>query len=146
LCHIFTLPPRGPPRNVREAQTLYERVRMIALWLDSIPLSGYRLPIGLEAIIGLIPGFGDIAGFVLGMYQIYLTSFFDLPAALLMRMFMHVVIDCIIGIIPFIGDILDIFYKANLYNMHILETWLKEKYGSGITIHKDDSGTRTRTH
>jgi hypothetical protein len=140
------LPPRGPPQNAREAQILYERVRMIALWLDSIPLYGSRLPIGLEAIIGLIPWFGDIAGFVLGMYQIYLSSFFDLPLSLLMRMFMHVLIDCIIGIIPFVGDVLDIFYKANLYNMHILETWLKEKYGNGITIYKDDSGTRTKAH
>ena len=102
------------------------------------------------------------------MYQIFLASFFDLPSALLMKMFMHVLIDCIIGILPFIGkqshlfifyiyiflvvnllslgDILDVFYKANLYNLHILETWLKKRYGNGITIYKDDSGTNIHHH
>jgi len=105
--------------------------------LDSIPLYGINLPFGLESIIGfIIPTIGDIIGLVLGLYQIYLISFFDVPSALLLKMFMHVLIDCVIGIIPIIGDIIDVFYKANIYNMHLLETWLKQKYGNNIIIYE----------
>jgi len=101
--------------------------------LDSIPLNGFNLPIGLESIIGfIIPTIGDIIGLVLGLYQIYLTSFFDIPLDLLLKMFMHVLIDCVIGIIPVLGDIIDVLYKSNIYNMNILETWLKQKYGNNI--------------
>jgi len=133
----FPYPPRGPPHNAREAQILYDRIRKIALLLDSIPLYGINLPFGLESIIGfIIPTIGDIIGLVLGLYQIYLISFFDVPSALLLKMFMHVLIDCVIGIIPIIGDIIDVFYKANIYNMHLLETWLKQKYGNNIIIYE----------
>lgn len=83
-----------------------------------------------------------------------------MPLPLLLKMFMHVLIDCIIGIIPIVGkqnhssfnsfnfniistllitlslgDVIDVFYKANIYNMNILETWLRQKYGSNIRIY-----------
>ncbi|RGB40602.1 hypothetical protein C1646_753179 [Rhizophagus diaphanus] len=132
----FPLPPRSSPQNAREAQALYDRIRKIALLLDSLPLNGINLPFGLESIIGfIIPTIGDFVGLILGLYQIYLISFFDVPLPLLLKMFMHVLIDCIIGIIPVIGDVIDVFYKANIYNMNILETWLRQKYGSNIRIY-----------
>ncbi|CAI2181605.1 8700_t:CDS:2 [Funneliformis geosporum] len=143
------LPPKDSPQNVVDAQVLYERIKTIALWLDSIPINGYNLPIGLEAIFGLLPAVGDIIGLVLGMYQVYLTSFFDIPAGLLMRMIMHVLIDFIIGILPFVGDLLDFFYKSNIYNLNLLETWLNEKYGSRIKVQNNDRGNkyqRTRNY
>ncbi|GBC00788.1 hypothetical protein RclHR1_03980004 [Rhizophagus clarus] len=115
-------------KNAREAQILYDRIRKIALLLDSIPLQGTNLPFGLESIIGfIVPTIGDIVGLILGLYQIYLISFFDVPLPLLLRMFMHVLIDCIIGIVPIV---------ANIYNLNILETWLKQKYGNNIRIYE----------
>ncbi|RIA96100.1 hypothetical protein C1645_688215, partial [Glomus cerebriforme] len=78
---------------------------------------------------------GDIIGLVLGLYQIYLISFFDVPSTLLLKMFINVVIDCFIGIIPYLGDILDVFYKANIYNINMLEDWLKKEYGNNIVIY-----------
>ncbi|CAB4381088.1 unnamed protein product [Rhizophagus irregularis] len=132
----FPFPPRSSPQNAREAQALYDRIRKTALLLDSLPLNGINLPFGLESIIGfIIPTIGDFVGLILGLYQIYLISFFDVPLPLLLKMFMHVLIDCIIGLIPVVGDVIDVFYKANIYNMNILETWLRQKYGSNIRIY-----------
>ncbi|KAI9033878.1 hypothetical protein CLU79DRAFT_17532 [Phycomyces nitens] len=58
------------------------------------------------------------------MYQIYLSTQFGIPLWLLMRMLLNVFIDFIIGIIPFVGGFLDMFYKANLWNAEALEDWL----------------------
>ncbi|CAG8434268.1 1542_t:CDS:2 [Funneliformis mosseae] len=136
------LPPKVSPQNVVDAQVLYERIKTIALWLDSIPIYGYQLPIGLEAILGFLPAFGDFIGLALGMYQVYLTSFFDIPVNLLMRMIMHVLLDFIFGILPVVGDLLDIFYKSNIYNLNLLESWLSEKYGNRIKLQNNDRGNK----
>ncbi|CAG8527096.1 2202_t:CDS:2, partial [Ambispora leptoticha] len=121
------------PRTPEEAQNLYERIRNCALWLDSIP--GLPIPVGLDAILGLIPSIGDFSGLILGMYQIYLISWFDIPFGLLLKMIGHVILDFIIGIIPGIGDVLDMFYRSNLYNLSLLEAWLKAKYGDNIYLY-----------
>ncbi|CAG8527732.1 9274_t:CDS:2 [Paraglomus occultum] len=127
-------PPRKRPQNPREAQALYESVRTVALWLDSIPFLPF--PVGLDAIIGVIPGVGDLAGFFMGCYQIHLTSFFpDLPQILLIKMIGLVILDTFIGLLPWIGDALDLLFKANLYNLFMLEKWLEEKYGDDICIY-----------
>ncbi|CAG8563577.1 14232_t:CDS:2 [Gigaspora margarita] len=130
---MLPVPPSRSPHTPQEAQILYEKIRMIALWLDSIPL--LPVPIGLDAIIGFFPIIGDIIGLFLGLYQVYLTSFYaDLPLTLIAQMLLHILVDVIIGIVPYIGDILDVLYKANIYNLQILETWLKNRYGSSIRI------------
>ncbi|KAG9296876.1 hypothetical protein G9A89_006831 [Geosiphon pyriformis] len=130
----FPYPPRSKPHTAEEAQVLYERIRNCALWLDSIP--GIPLPMGLDFLVGLIPYIGDLSGLVLGMYQIFLATWFDPPISLLLWMFVHVIVDFIIGIFPFIGALLDMVYKSNLYNLKLLERWLKTKYGNEIRIYE----------
>ncbi len=120
-----------PPRNSAEAQQLYNHIRTVAWYLDSIPFLGSRLPfnIGIESILGVIPGIGDYIGLALGLYQILLCSLFGVPLSLLLWMLVNVVVDCIIGIVPLLGDALDVLFKANLRNLRLLEDHLYESRG-----------------
>ncbi|KAF9161407.1 hypothetical protein DFQ26_004558 [Actinomortierella ambigua] len=112
----------APPRTVAEREKLYGRIRKLALWLDNIP--GLPIPIGLEAIVGFIPVVGDVIGLVASLYQVYLSFLFGIPTFLILRLLMNVLIDLVVGILPWVGDILDVLYKSNIYNLQILEHWL----------------------
>ncbi|GAC98148.1 major facilitator super [Pseudozyma hubeiensis SY62] len=125
------------PRSSAEAQQLYNHIRTVAWYLDSIPLLGSRLPfnIGVESIVGIIPGVGDYVGLILGLYQILLCALYRLPLTVLLWMLFNVLLDCMIGIVPVIGDALDVLFKANLRNLRLLEDHLHSsggKCGEGI--------------
>ncbi|KAG0228119.1 hypothetical protein BGW42_002420 [Actinomortierella wolfii] len=115
-----------PPKTLVERENLYGRIRKLALWLDNIP--GIPAPIGLEAIVGFIPVFGDFIGVLASLYQVYLTFLFGIPTYLLLRLLVNVVIDFVIGLLPWVGDMLDILYKSNIYNLNLLEQWLTENH------------------
>lgn len=78
--------PLKRPKNDVEAQRLYNHVRTVSWYLDAIPLLGRKLPfnIGIESIIGgIIPGLGDIVGFILSLYIIFMCALFGLPLIVL---------------------------------------------------------------
>ncbi|GAB5589912.1 hypothetical protein Unana1_04812 [Umbelopsis nana] len=109
--------------SVPEAQRLLKKVRTIANWLDNaVPYS--PIPIGLDTFVGFIPIFGDFAGMIAALYQVYLSCLFGIPLWLLLRMLTNVFIDTFIGMIPIGGRVADAFYKANLWNYESLEDWI----------------------
>lgn len=118
--------PLRKPRNDIEAQRLYNHIRTLAYYLDAIPFLGRRLPfnIGVDSIIGLIPGVGDYIGLVLSTYALVLCILFGLPITLLAMMIFNIVLDCFLGLIPLLGDALDVAFKANLRNLRLLEDHL----------------------
>jgi hypothetical protein len=97
-----------------------QRIRSLAWLLDnSIPLpGGYR--IGLDAVIGLVPGLGDAVGALLSAYIINEARALGAPRSILMRMTGNVLIETIVGAIPFAGDLFDAAYKANTRNLALL--------------------------
>jgi NAD/NADP transhydrogenase beta subunit len=103
----------------RKAATL-KRLRRLAWALDeSLPLpGGYR--IGLDGLIGLIPGVGDLAGALLSSYIVGEAVRLGVSRSLLIRMVFNVFLDTLIGTIPFLGDVFDFVYKANLRNLELL--------------------------
>ncbi|KAF9352314.1 hypothetical protein BGX26_009848 [Mortierella sp. AD094] len=101
----FVLKYHREPRTEKEREALYGWIRTVAYWLDSFATIG-GLHVGLEAIVGFIPVFGRLLGWK--------------------RMFANVLIDFVVGLVPWIGDILDVFYKSNEYNLTILTNWLQE--------------------
>ncbi|QRV81874.1 hypothetical protein RhiJN_09889 [Ceratobasidium sp. AG-Ba] len=122
--YIFSF--RKPTGNV-EAQKLYNHIRTVAWWLDALPfLSNAGLPfkVGVDDIISAFPVWGDFAGALLSVYQVYLSWIFGVPTPILVRMIINVVVDMFMGIIPLIGDALDVLFKANLRNLDLLEDWL----------------------
>ncbi|ORX99342.1 hypothetical protein K493DRAFT_313276 [Basidiobolus meristosporus CBS 931.73] len=103
-------------------QRLLNNIRRFASYMDAIP--GLPFGIGLDPLIGLIPGIGDFAGVLISLYQVYLSTRFGIPITLIGMMLLNIFIDALIGMIPAVGDFLDVVYKANVYNLQLLENWL----------------------
>ncbi len=97
-----------------------------ALWLarlldDSIPIPGTSFRIGLDGLIGLIPGLGDAAGAISSSMIVYLSAKAGVPLSVLAKMVGNVVVDSIIGVVPILGDIFDFTFKANSRNARLLQ-------------------------
>jgi hypothetical protein len=101
-------------------QTDLRRARWLANWLDAkFSILGIRF--GIEGIIGVIPFVGDTLGMLAGIYPIYVAFRHRLGRGVQIRMILNLLIEWLIGIIPIVGDAADIWYKANLRNLRLLE-------------------------
>lgn len=103
-----------------DSQERMQRLRSIAWLLDnSIPLpGGFR--IGVDALIGLIPGLGDAAGALISAYIVNEARSLGAPRSVLLRMMGNVMIETVIGSIPVAGDLFDAAFKANSRNLALL--------------------------
>lgn len=84
-------------------------------------LFGFRF--GIDPILGLVPGLGDVISFIFSSYLIFIARHLNIPQKEINRMILHLVIDLIIGIVPIIGEIGDFWYKANAKNLRILKKY-----------------------
>jgi hypothetical protein len=114
----------GEPSDVAVASRT-RRVRMLGKLLDnSIPIPGTPWKIGLDPIIGLIPGIGDLVGAALSGYIILEAARANASTLTLARMLMNVGIDTLVGAVPALGDVFDAAWKANTKNVALLERHL----------------------
>lgn len=96
--------------------------RKLAWLLDScIPVPGTRYRIGLDPLVGLIPGLGDMIGTAMSGYLILLAANAGASRWTLVRMLINVAIEGVVGIVPFVGDFFDAAWKANQKNLTLLE-------------------------
>ncbi len=96
------------------------RARALAKLLDAqFSVAGFRF--GLDAIIGLVPGMGDVATAAVAMYPVYLINKHKLPRRFARKMLINIGIDFAGGAVPLLGDLFDAYYKANLKNLALLE-------------------------
>jgi hypothetical protein len=100
-----------------------KRMRQLSKLLDgAIVIPGTKQRIGIDPILGLIPGGGDTVSAALSGYIIIEAARMGLPRKALTQMVMNLVVDTIIGSVPVLGDIFDVVSKANLRNMQIVES------------------------
>jgi hypothetical protein len=115
---------QGPSATAVSAGAL-KRVRVLGKLLDnSIAVPGTNWKIGLDPIIGLIPGVGDLAGALLSGYIVLEAVRAEIPTLTLLRMLTNVGIDTLLGAIPALGDVFDAAWKANAMNVALLERHL----------------------
>jgi len=96
-------------------------VEALAWLLDnSIPIPGTGRRIGLDAIIGLVPGLGDILSGGLGLVVVARGAQLGVPRVVLARMLANTAIDFAVGSIPVIGDAFDLWFKANQRNVNLI--------------------------
>lgn len=115
------------PPVVTTNDTDVRRARALARALDTvIGIPGTPLRIGADAILGLIPGAGDVVGAALSSYIVLAAARRGAPPAVLWRMVANVAIDTAIGAIPVLGDLFDIAWKSNTMNVELLERFVAE--------------------
>ncbi len=102
-----------------------DRLRRLSQILDNaipIPGTGYR--IGIDPILGLLPGGGDTVSGALGAYIIIEAARIGLPRKVIWKMVSNIIFDTVIGTVPVLGDIFDAGWKANVKNVALLERHL----------------------
>lgn len=97
------------------------RVEKLARLLDGVVrVPGTRFRFGLDSIIGLIPGVGDVAGLLLGSVIFYESLRAGAPRSLIARMLGNSLVDAVGGLIPGVGDLFDVAFKSNARNARLL--------------------------
>ena len=86
-----------------------------------LPFIPFR--IGLDSLVGLIPGAGDALMFLAGLRIVSLARALGAPSGVIKAMVRNAVLDFGLGFIPIVGDIADFFYKSNQKNVRLLERW-----------------------
>ena len=106
---------RSPPNES------LRRVKVVASVLDeAIRVPGTNLRFGVDPVVGLIPGLGDLIGGAASVYIILEAARAGAPASVLIRMALNVGIDTIVGELPVVGDLFDFAWKSNSRNVALL--------------------------
>lgn len=100
---------------------------MARLLDDQFRLPGTSFRFGLDAVIGLIPGVGDLAAASIGLYLIHEARQLGVSRWTLMKMLGNTGIDFVVGSIPLVGDLFDFGFKSNRKNAKLLEQQLARK-------------------
>jgi hypothetical protein len=131
----WTVEPGGLPRRIEpqaadwqfedlpedEALRIRRLVEWLSNWMDTrFEVPGLGVRFGLDALVGLVPGLGDVVTTLVSLYIIGLAGRTGLPRITVARMSLNVAIDMLLGAIPFVGDLFDVWWKANQRNARLL--------------------------
>lgn len=115
-----------------EEREAYERLSNLSRLLDdSIPVPGTDHRIGLDPLLGLLPGVGDLPATGVSAYIVLEAARLGAPRETLARMLFNLVLDATLGSIPLIGDVFDAVWKANVRNVELLESRTGEPAAAG---------------
>jgi hypothetical protein len=111
-------------RAVQEADRL-SFARFLADLLDQrFTIPGTSIRIGLDPIVSLIPGIGDLLANLTGSVIIVIAAQLGVPKIVLARMGINVAINTLLGAVPIFGDVISIWYRSNIKNVELLERYV----------------------
>ena len=110
-----------------------KNLNSLAKLMDSqFKIPGTTIKFGLDALIGLVPGAGDFATFLISGYMITIMAKNGASGFVLARMVLNVVIDSLFGAIPVLGDIFDVAFKSNQRNVKLMhEHYVEGRHKGG---------------
>jgi hypothetical protein len=106
-----------------------ERLQKLARILDTaipVPVIG---GVGVDGLLGLIPGVGDVATGAISLYLVLEALAAGAGPVLIVRMLINVLIDVVLGTVPGLGDLFDFAFKANTINVRLLVEAIERKQG-----------------
>ena len=113
-----------PPASANPA---LRQIESLAKLMDAqFRVPGTNMRFGLDGILGLIPGAGDMSTFAVSSYMLWIMARNGASSYVMARMVLNVVIDAIVGMIPVLGDLFDFAFKANMKNMRLMQEHYKE--------------------
>ncbi len=112
---------------MHEHDKIIADLEKLAEWMDSkFALPGTKIRLGLDSILGVIPGVGDTATLAISAYMIAKARTIGVPHHVTARMLWNIFIDWLVGLVPFLGDIFDVGFKANLKNVALLKEHVRK--------------------
>lgn len=118
---------RSSPGDGEDAHGRRELERLRAIqWLfdQAFAIPGTRWRFGLDALFGLVPGLGDLAGALVAVYALRVARNLRAPPVIQLHMLTNIALDALIGMIPVLGDIFDFAFRAQTRNLALLDAWL----------------------
>jgi hypothetical protein len=118
------LPPEDRSGSGRRSASLEPLFRWLALIMDSfLRVPGTKLRFGLDPIIGLLPGIGDVTSAIISAVAFVHAARCGVPKILLARLAMNILINELVGIIPGLGDAFSFWFKSNVRNYELLRRY-----------------------
>lgn len=118
-----------------DVTSIRRRIEVLEKLLENaFVVPGINRPIGLDALVGLVPGIGDAITAAMGLYLVWEARNLGLPRWKLWRMAGNVGFDALLGIIPLAGDLLDFFFRSNSRNLKIIKRHLDRHHPSTALI------------
>lgn len=93
---------------------------------DLVTVPGTSRRIGVEPVVGLIPGAGDVVSAAVGIWLIVEATRFRLPPSVIGRMVLNTLVDLVVGIVPFAGDLFDFVFKSNSRNLELFRRYASD--------------------
>jgi hypothetical protein len=121
----FGTDPQSVRARVEAMEGMLERMFVIP---------GLNRPVGLDVILDLVPGIGDIAGAALGSYMVWEARNLGMSKWQMARMAGNVGFDFLLGLIPWVGAIPDFFFRSNTRNLRIIKRHLDKHHTGTATI------------
>ncbi|MBC7530680.1 MAG: DUF4112 domain-containing protein [Oligoflexus sp.] len=110
-----------------------ELIKRISYILDSaIPIPGTKYRVGLDPIIGLIPGIGDALTSLVSSYIVLSGMQMNVSRWTLVRMVFNILIESVVGIVPVVGDVFDAYWKSNERNRVLLEANMNDPKAKAV--------------
>lgn len=108
----------------RDFQRTVERLARLMDTAVRLPVIG---PVGLDALLGLVPFVGDAASAAVSLALVARTLKYGLPRELVARMLANVLIDALMGAVPILGDLADLWFRANARNARLVREYLEKE-------------------
>lgn len=114
------VPPESPPSDPQR-EALVATAELLAKILDTtVKIPGTRIYLGLDPLLGLIPGIGDVLVNLIGTVILIMAARLQVPRIVITRMSLNLLINGTVGAIPIIGDLFSIWFRSNARNAELL--------------------------
>lgn len=123
------IPLGTDPHSIRQRLEAMEKVME-----RSFTVPGINRPVGLDAIVGLVPVAGDVIGAALGAYIVWEARNLGLSKWQLWRMAGNIAVDTVLGAVPFAGDVFDFLFRSNSRNLRIVKRHLDRHHPASRVI------------
>lgn len=119
----------------KDPASIYRRIQMMEQLTErSMTIPGINYPIGMDAIVGLVPVVGDIFGIAMGTYIVWEARNLGMGKRHMMRMAGNVAFDGVIGFVPVVGDAFDFAFRSNSRNLKIVKNYLCKHYPEAVMV------------
>jgi hypothetical protein len=95
-----------------------------------VRIPGTSITVGLDSLVGLGPGVGDLAGGLMSGYIVLASARMGVPPSVVARMILNLGVDTLVGSVPLLGDLFDVGYRANIRNAALLDRHVADPKGA----------------